>query len=101
MCCQHTSTASGKTAPTSQPFSGPQFSVGHFQGIEVRHGSPLPQTPPRRAQPFLRIAATASDISSRFFLPRLCVPSLFLANFNARLNVEAEPIFSSSIIRRS
>ena len=54
-----------------------------------------------QALPFLRMAETASDISSRFFLPRLCVPRRLLASFRARLKVEAEPILSSSIMRRS
>merc|ERR1740116_314387 len=53
------------------------------------------------AQPFLRMAATHSCISSRFFLPRLCVPSLFFASLSALLKVEAEPILISSIMRFS
>merc|ERR1719473_437383 len=50
---------------------------------------------------FFLISWTANAISSRFFLPRLWVPRRFLANFNARFCVAAEPILISSIILRS
>ena len=67
-----------------------------------------PEWPPPRerlsaqaSQAFLRMAATASAISSRCFLPRLWVPSLRFASFRARFCVEAEPIFKSSSLRRS
>merc|ERR1719329_1751533 len=47
------------------------------------------------------MAEMASPISSLFFLPRLWVPRRFLASFNERFWVPAEPIFSSSIMRFS
>lgn len=70
----------------------------------VREGAARPQAEPKKNAglcshlPLLCILRSTWLISSRFFLPRRCVPSLALATFSARLSL---PTLSSSIRRFS